>query len=316
MSAAGAEAVSAVVVTHDSAACVAECLRSLEAARHEVAGRLEIILVDNRSTDATVDLVREQFPGARVIVTHRNLGFGAAANIGLAEANGQTLLLLNPDATLTPGALGALHARLARSSQIGCVGPVYVRPDGGCESPGRSFPSIGVAIADGTMLERWLRRSAVLRRYYRDGASLTSPPDWMHGACLCFRREAIQAIGGFDAGYFMYAEELDLLRDLRVAGWTCAIEPAARVHHVGGASADLDPVARERNFFRSRYRLASKLWGRRFAVFQRLFVALTDLVRLVEEALKLPLWPDREARLVSLRRIARVALWQWLGWRR
>ena len=305
---------SAIVVTWNSAHEIGACLRSLGAARDEISGDLEIIVVDNDSRDETVEVVRRQAPDARLIRAHRNLGYGSAANVGFAEALGDLLLLMNPDVVLEPGGLRAMTRRLRRDPHLACVSPLYIDSD--AQLPARSFPTIGVAIADGTWLERWLRQSAVLRRYYRDGMSSESPPDWLHGPCLCFRREAIASGGGFDAGYFMYAEELDLLRDLRAAGWTCAIEPGARARHLGGASADRDPVAREQNFFRSRYRLARKTWGRPFALALRVFVALTGLLRLAEESIKLVVRDGRDERAHELRRIARVTLWQWLGWRR
>ena len=306
--------VSAIVVTWNSAREIGACLHSLVAARDETSGGLEIIVVDNDSSDETAEVVRRQAPDAKLIRAHRNLGYGSAANVGFAVALGDLVLLLNPDVAIEPGGLRAMTRRLRQDPRLACVSPLYIDSDD--QWPARSFPTIGVAIADGTWLERWVRQSAVLRRYYRDGVSSELPPDWLHGPCLCFRREAIDSTGGFDAGYFMYAEELDLLRDLHAAGWTCAVEPAARARHLGGASADRDLVAREQNFFRSRYRLARKTWGRPFAVGLRVFAALTGLLRLVEESIKLVVRNRRDERARELRRIARVTLWHWLGWRR
>jgi N-acetylglucosaminyl-diphospho-decaprenol L-rhamnosyltransferase len=304
---------SAVVVTHQSAGHIGACLEALQA---DGDGELEIIVVDNRSTDGTAEQVRRRFPTVTLRVTHRNIGYGAAANIGIGLATGDPILVLNADAVVEPGAIAALRDRIEAEPNLGCVSPVHLDADGGSLSPARAFPSIGSAIADGTMLERWLRGSAVLRAYYRDAALPDATPDWLDGACLAFRARALRDVGGFDAGYFMYSEELDLHRVLRVAGWTCAVEDAARVRHVGSASAGRDLVARERNFFRSRYRLAGKMWGRPFAVFLRLFVALVNLVRLAEQLVRLLLRRRAPSPRVEASRIARVTLWQWFGWRR
>ena len=304
---------SAVVVTHQSAGHIGACLEALQA---DGDGELEIIVVDNRSSDGTAEQVREQFPAVTLQVTHRNIGYGAAANIGIGLATGDPILVLNADAVVERGTVAAVRARLEADASLGCVSPVHLDADDGSQSPARAFPSIGVAIADGTMLERWLRGSAVLRSYYRDAAQPDAPPDWLDGACLAFRARALRDVGGFDAGYFMYSEELDLHRALRAAGWTCAVEDAARVRHVGSASAGCDLVARERNFFRSRYRLAGKMWGRPFAVFLRLFVALVNLLRLAEQLVRLLLARDAPSPRVEAKRIARVTLWQWFGWRR
>lgn len=304
---------SAVVVTHQSAGHVGACLEALQA---DGDGELEIIVVDNRSSDGTAEHVRRRFPTVTVQVTHRNIGYGAAANIGIGLATGDPILVLNADAVVERGAMAALRARLDADPSLGCVSPVQVDAGNDSRSPARAFPSIGAAIADGTMLERWLRGSAVLRSYYREDAMPDAPPDWLDGACLAFRARALRDVGGFDAGYFMYSEELDLHRALRAAGWTCAVEDAARVRHVGGASAGRDLVARERNFFRSRYRLAGKMWGRPFAVFLRLFVALVNLLRLAEQLVRLLLGRGAPSPRVEVGRIARVTLWQWFGWRR
>lgn len=304
---------SAVVVTHQSAGHIGACLEALQA---DGDGDLEVIVVDNRSSDGTAKQVREQFPAVTLQVTHRNIGYGAAANIGIGLATGDPILVLNADAIVERGTIAALRDRLRADPCLGCVSPVHVDADNGVLSPARAFPSIGAAITDGTMLERWLRRSAVLRSYYRDTAPPEAPPDWLDGACLAFRARALRDIGGFDAGYFMYSEELDLHRALRSAGWTCAVEEAARVRHVGSASAGRDLVARERNFFRSRYRIAGKMWGRPFAVFLRLFVALVNLFRLAEQLVRLLLGRGAPSPRVEAGRIARVTLWQWFGWRR
>ncbi|MCY4111126.1 MAG: glycosyltransferase family 2 protein [Chloroflexi bacterium] len=304
---------SAVVVTHQSAGHIGACLEALQA---DGAGELEIIVVDNRSTDGTAEQVRAQFPAVTLHVTHRNIGYGAAANIGIGLATGDPILVLNADAIIERGTIAAVRARLEADPSFGCVSPVHLDADGSSRSPARAFPSIGAALADGTMLERWLRGSAVLRSYYRDAAVPDAPPDWLDGACLAFRARALRDVGGFDAGYFMYSEELDLHRALRAAGWTCAVEDAAQVRHVGSASAGRDLVARERNFFRSRYRFAGKMWGRPFAVFLRLFVALVNLVRLAEQLLRLLLGRGAPSPRAEAGRIARVTLWQWFGWRR
>lgn len=302
---------SAVVVTHQSAGHIGACLEALQAD-----GELEIIVVDNRSSDGTAEQVRRKFPTVTLRVTHRNIGYGAAANIGIGLATGDPILVLNADAVVEPGAVAALRNRIEAEPSLGCVSPVQLDADGRSLSPARAFPSVGAAIADGTMLERWLRGSAVLRSYNREAAGPDALPDWLDGACLAFRARALRDVGGFDAGYFMYSEELDLHRALRTAGWTCAVEDAARVRHVGSASAGRDLVARERNFFRSRYRLAGKMWGRPFAVFLRLFVALVNLVRLAEQLVRLLLGRGSPSPRVEASRIARVTLWQWFGWRR
>lgn len=314
MSSPALQSVSAVVVTWNSAADIGPCLAVLNEAGSEIPGSLDITVVDNDSADETVAIVRRDFPQVRMVEAHRNLGFGAAANIGIAAAMGDAVLLVNPDAHLETGALGAMLAHLAREPDLGCVAPMHVAGDRAPTSPARRLPTLGAAVTDGTIIERFLPDLPALRRYYmRDAAD--EDPEWLTGACLCLRRAALVETGGFDVGYEMYVEEVDLLRDLGLQGWRCGVTRDATVRHAGGASADQDPVARERRFFHSRYRYVSKTWGWPVAALLRLFVASTGVMRLLEQVVRMlrPSWRDHARR--ELRQIAAVTLWQWTGWR-
>ena len=307
--------VSAVVVTWNSAADIEACLAALTEADGEASGEVDITVIDNDSSDETAEILRQQFPHVRLVQAHRNLGFGAAANIGIAEAAGDAVLLVNPDAHLEPGALAAMLRHLNGDPSLGCVAPMHTEKGKPPISPGRRLPSLGAAVTDGTIIERFLPDLPALRRYYmRDGTD--DEPEWLTGACLCFRRTALVGTGGFDVGYEMYVEELDLLRELGRRGWRCGVTRNARVRHRGGASSEQDPVARERRFFQSRYRYVAKAWGWPVAALLRLFVATTGVLRLVEQVVRLL---NRQARADArreLRQIAAVTLWQWTGWRR
>lgn len=315
MSSAPLRSVSAVVVTWNSAADIEPCLTALATARRELCGVLDITVIDNDSGDETVEIVRRQFPNVRLVEAHRNLGFGAAANIGIAEAGGDAVLLINPDAHLEAGALGAMLTHLGREPDLGCVAPMHAADGKPPAWPGRRLPTLGAAVTDGTIMERLLPDLPALRRYYmRDETD--DDPEWLTGACLCFRRAALVETGGFDVGYEMYVEELDLLRDLGRRGWRCGVTRSARVHHRGGASSEQDPVARERRFFQSRYRYVTKTWGWPVAALMRLFVAITGVLRLLEQFARLLRPAARAQARRELRQIASVTLWQWTGWRR
>ena len=314
VSSAPRQSVTAVVVTWNSAADIALCLDALTAASREACATLDIIVIDNDSSDDTVEIIRRRFPSVRLVEAHRNLGFGAAANIGIAEARGDALLLLNPDAHLEPGALGGMLTHLASEADLGCVAPMHAAPGAPAESPGRRLPTLLAALTDGTIIERFWPEIPSLRRYYmRDDTD--GEPEWLSGACLCFRRAALVDVGGFDVGYEMYAEEVDLLRELGARGWRCAVTSTATIQHRGGASSEQDPVSRERRFFRSRYRYVTKTWGWPVAGLLRLFVAITGVLRLLEQVVRLSRPAARADALRELRQIAAVTLWQWTGWR-
>ena len=306
--------VTAVVVTWNSAADIASCVAALSAAEGEIPGDLDIIVIDNDSGDTTVEIVRGQFPRIRLVQAHRNLGFGAAANIGISSASGDAVLLINPDAHLESGALGAMLAHLESDPDLACVAPMHAADGQAAASPGRRLPSLVAAVTDGTIVERFMPDLPALRRYYmRDGAD--DDPEWLTGACLCFRRSALAETGGFDVGYEMYAEEVDLLRELNWRGWRCDVTRNASVRHRGGASSEQDPISRERRFFHSRYRYVAKTWGWPVAALMRLFVAITGVLRLLEQCVRLLRPQARADARRELRQIAAVTLWQWTGWR-
>ena len=307
--------VTAVVVTWNSAADIEPCLAALLVSAGETRDGLDIIVIDNDSGDATVEIVRGRFPGVRLIQAHRNLGFGGAANIGIAEARGDAVLLINPDAHLESGALGAMLAHLESAPDLACVAPMHLADGKPAASPGRHLPSLAAALTDGTIVERFLPDLPALRRYYmRDGVD--DDPEWLTGACLCFRRSALAETGGFDIGYEMYVEEVDLLRELGLRGWRCGVTRDASVRHRGGASSEQDPVSRERRFFHSRYRYVTKTWGWPLAALMRLFVATSGVLRLLEQVARLLRPRARADARRELRQIAAVTLWQWTGWRR
>jgi len=309
------QSVSAVAVTWNSAADIEPCLNALTAAGSEVPGSLDITVIDNDSSDATAAIVEEHFPDVRLVRAHRNLGFGAAANIGIADARGDAVLLVNPDAHLEPPAVGAMLEHLNGVPDLGCVAPMHVTDGEPPASPGRRLPTLVAALTDGTIIQRFMPNLPALRRYYMQGDE-NDEPEWLSGACLCFRREALAATGGFDVGYEMYAEEVDLLRELGLRGWRCAVTRNARVVHRGGASSVQDPVARERRFFQSRYRYVTKTWGWPVAGLLRAFVAMTGVLRLLEQVVRLLRPSARAEARGELRQIAAVTLWQWTGWRR
>jgi GT2 family glycosyltransferase len=222
--------ISAIIVNHNSEEHLRRCLKSLIRPGVEI----EVLVVDNASSDGSLGLVREVFPEARVFEQDRNLGFGAANNIAANEARGESLLLINADAWLEAEALQRLHQHLQRDDRLALVAPTLLYPDGR-----RQFvwsPERGVA---GEALQqlrnpfensRWAHGAAI-RTVSRLAGRL-----WFTAACVLVRTEAFRAVGGFDETFFMYFEDVDLCVRLEKAGWGLAQEPGAVVRHAGGFS--------------------------------------------------------------------------------
>lgn len=214
--------ISVLIVTWNSAATIEACLASLPA-------DVEVIVVDNHSSDGTVARVRQAFPAVRVLESETNLGFGAACNWAAREASGSYFLLLNPDAALASGTLEGLKASLERLPGGAALGPRLLDADGGLELSWGESPTPRV---------EWRRRAEQRGKLSPTPPSDLSSVDWISGACILVRAEAWNAIGGFDEGFFLYFEDVDFCRRLTDAGWKVGYEPEHRVTHLRGRSSD------------------------------------------------------------------------------
>jgi N-acetylglucosaminyl-diphospho-decaprenol L-rhamnosyltransferase len=220
--------ISAIVVNHNSGEHLQRCLESLRRSELEI----EILVVDNASSDGSLSMIREVFPEVRVLEQHRNLGFGAANNLAAKEARGDTLLLLNADAWLEAGALQRLHERLRREDRLALVAPTLLYPDGRPQfvwSPERGVAGEALQQVRNRFEGRRWAHGAALRALSRLVGRL-----WYTAACVLVRSDAFHAVGGFDSRFFMYFEDVDLCVRLEDAGWRLAQEPTAVVHHSGG----------------------------------------------------------------------------------
>ena len=220
--------ISVIIVNHNGEEDLRRCLESL----HGPGPELEILVVDNASSDGSLGMVREIFPKVRVLEQDRNLGFGAANNLAAIEARGESLLLLNADAWLEAGALQRLHQRLQRENRLALVAPALFYPDGRRQfvwSPERGVAGEALQRLRNPFEKRRWAHGAVMRHLSRLVGRL-----WFTAACVLVRRDAFEAVGGFDETFFMYFEDVDLCVRLEKAGWKLAQEPGAVVHHAGG----------------------------------------------------------------------------------
>lgn len=250
------------VVSYNVCSLLERCLYSVVAALSELDGPSTLVVVDNASHDGSAALVRHRFPQAHLMANTANTGFGAACNQALATS-GESILFLNSDTELTPGSLPALLARLLSSPSAALVGPRLAYADGRPQPSRRRFPTPASLLVESTPLQWRFPGWHLLDRYYCVDlpAVQATPVDWLSGACLLARSAAIRQVGGFDPHFFMYFEEVDLARRLAAHGWQTWYEPAATVVHHHSRSADQDLVARDLNFYRSKYRYATRCWG-------------------------------------------------------
>ena len=249
-------AVSAVVVNYNACDHLLDCVRSLRADGVE-----EIIVVDNASADRSLRALGELDPELIVVPTGGNLGFGAAANRGLAVARGEYVAVLNPDVVVESGTTKALAAALDADPGLAAVAPRVDNPDGTLYPSVRAFPSMGDAVGH-AFLGFVAPHNRFTRRYRMldwDHAH-TSDVDWASGTYLLLRAGVLGALSRFDESYFMYVEDVDLCWRLRQEKWRVAYEPSARVVHTVGASSELAPyrmiLAHHRSLLRFSIRTA------------------------------------------------------------
>jgi N-acetylglucosaminyl-diphospho-decaprenol L-rhamnosyltransferase len=277
--------VSVVLVTYESAEDLAACLATLPAAAgpHE----LEVVVVDNASRDGSAEIARRL--GVKLLENPANLGLSRAIDLGAAATDAPWLLLVNPDTRLAPGALARLLATAAADPTIGCVGP-HLRNSDGSEYPtGRRFPSILVGALHAALGTVWPGNPATRHYHMADlDRSRPVPVEWVSGACMLLRREAYEAAGRFDAGYFMYFEEMDFCLRLARAGWRVVYDPGAEVTHILGGSTRSAPYRKVWNHHRSALRFYCRRYARDprllLAPLVALFLALRGLVSLARTA--------------------------------
>lgn len=222
------------IVNHNTREHLRACLQSVVAERPRA-----VVVVDNASTDGSPAMVGQEFPWVKLLANPGNPGYGAGANQALAACRAPFVLLLNSDTRLMPGALAALGGYLRRHPRAGLAGPRLVYLDGRPQPSIYSFPTPLNVLLEETTVFRAIRRVPGLREWFPRTATQTDdgPADWVLGAALAIRRKAFEQVGGFDASFFLYAEEIDLSYRLAQAGWETHFTPAATVIHAGGASS-------------------------------------------------------------------------------
>lgn len=224
-----------VFVTHDTRDEVLGALDAVAADPHRPAG-LETVVVDAGSGDGTAAAVRARHDGTRVLELV-NTGFGRGANAGVRATRASAILIANADVRVRPGALAQLVATLSAESAVAAVGPQVRYPSGELQASARRDLD-AVTMVGHALLGRWWPGNRWTHRYHARDLPSDVPRDvaWLSGCAVLVRRTAFESVGGFDPGFFLYVEDVDLGVRLRAAGWRLRYEPAAIVEHRVGAS--------------------------------------------------------------------------------
>jgi N-acetylglucosaminyl-diphospho-decaprenol L-rhamnosyltransferase len=253
-----AQALTAIVVNFEAGDLLTSCVRSLEAE-----GVDQIIVVDNGSADRSLEVLRAAGTRAEIISAPTNRGYGAGVNLGARHADSSALLACNADLVLAAGALRPLLDDLQAMPDVAAVGPRLVTAEGEVYPSARSFPSLAESAGHafvGLFSEqnKWTRSYKHLDQDLGTADGGATEVDWVSGACVAIRKEAFDSVGGFDEGYFMYVEDVDLCWRLRRAGWRIVYEPRSTVTHVQGVSTRHQPYRMIAAHHRSMWRYARK----------------------------------------------------------
>ena len=228
--------------------------------------------------------------------------------MALRQCQGRYVLLLNPDTRLVDDALAAMLAYMEAHPEVGVLGPRLCYGDGRSQSSRRRFPTLWTALLESTLLQQWFPRNRWARAYYMADTpdDAIQEVDWVTGACMLVRAEAIRQVGLLDEGFFMYSEELDWCRRMAAAGWRTVYFPRATViHYEGQSSAQVVPV-RHIHFQSSKVRYFAKHHGAWQAEVLRCFLLATYLWQLGEETLKYLLGHKRPLRRARMRAYMQV----------
>jgi GT2 family glycosyltransferase len=275
--------VSVVIVNYNTREFLRACLATVE-----LESPVQVVVVDNASSDGSADMVQADYPGVLLCANKTNLGFGSAANQGFALCIAPYVLLLNSDTLLPRGALRALSAYLDQHPKVAVAGPRLLNSDHTLQASCFPFPGTLSWFLDNDDLRWFTRHIPMLKnrlwRVWPHTHARQVP--WVKGAALLIHRQAFESVGGFDESFFLYFEETDLCFRLSIAGWETHFAPVTTIIHAGEAStkqrctdSTVQLVASNMKYCRKHY---SRAWSSALVIVMR----GTVLARLIRDAFR------------------------------
>jgi GT2 family glycosyltransferase len=229
--------ISLVIVSFNTRDVLRECLQSVE--RESAGLRVEVLVVDNHSSDGSPEMIEREFPHVRLFRSEVNLGFASANNVALNVARGRYAVLLNSDAFLCPAALTLAVQHMDERPSVGLAGARLMGRDDLLQPSARMFPTLLTDFFVMTGLADKFPKSRIFGHFDRTWANpmLPAQTEWVPGAFSIIRAEALAKAGFFDPIFFLYSEEIDLCRRIKDAGFEIWYWPDVVVIHIGGESS-------------------------------------------------------------------------------
>lgn len=228
--------VTVVIVSYNVADFLKDCLDSI---KNETACRYEIFIIDNNSSDDSIQIVKKKFPEVKLIQNSANLGFARANNMGFKHAKGRYIFMLNPDTVIFDKAIDKLVLFMDKHPEVGACGPKNLNSDFTLQYNCHHFPSLSMALVETFQLKRLFRSNKFFGResmtYW--GYDEVKEVDWITGSALLIKKDILDQVGLLDENYFMYSEECDLAFKLKKIGKKILFNPEAALIHFGGQSS-------------------------------------------------------------------------------
>lgn len=270
--------VSIVIVNWNVRDFLKKCLSSIYETVKNM--NFEIFVVDNNSSDNSVEMVRKEFPQVHIIVNSENLGFARANNLAIKKCKGEYILILNPDCQLQQGALSFLVNYLEGHKNVDVVAPKLVYSDGSLQRSCRHFPSLLSDFFESIFLSELFPHNSFLNRYYMGlwNHSYTKEVDQLFGACFLIKKTCLDKVGIFDEQFFMYYDEIDLFYRIKKAKGRIVFYPdAVVVHHANKSSNQIFMLSRYW-MYHSRILFFNKHFGKLSVYFMGLNLILRSII--------------------------------------
>jgi GT2 family glycosyltransferase len=234
--------ISVVIVNWNTKDFLLDCIQSIvdETLQHS----FEVIVVDNGSSDGSLEAVRERFPYVKIIYNDSNMGFAKANNIGIGASKGEYICLVNSDIKLLHGCLDTMCDYMGRHREVGLLGPQILNKDLSIQASSAELPSLRSTLMQALALAKLFPRIRFCRTRFMSDFDHRSPRnvEVLSGCFLMARRDALQDVGLLDERFFIYKEDVDWSKRFRDARWQVMFYPEAKAIHYGGASSSLAPA--------------------------------------------------------------------------
>lgn len=255
---------SVVIVEYFSRDHLFACIDSIERQSQKAD---KIVVVLNGFEQDTQDRLQNKYENVILINPHVNLGYAKAANLGIANTESAVVLTMNPDAYLDKFAAAFACRYISENDDVGTVGPKIYETNGEVYPSARIEPSLGVAVGH-ALLGQFFPKNRFTKKYKNTqvDSDQTLEVDWLSGAAIFLRREALNDVGGWDEDYFMYCEDIDLGRNMRIYRWKNVYLPECHVTHAQGISTDRAPISLIIEHHKSLFIFASKKYKKNLLV--------------------------------------------------